>query len=131
MGRDSISQLLLRFSLPATIAMAVMASYNIIDTMFVSRLGSEAIAALSVSFPIQMIIGALGIGTGIGAASLISRSLGRAGTKKHPGPLGRSFSVSRRWDWVTIPGLIFLHPLLLAIRATPDILRPGLRSICR
>ena len=123
MGRDSISQLLLRFSLPATIAMAVMASYNIIDTMFVSRLGSEAIAALSVSFPIQMIIGALGIGTGIGAASLISRSLGAGRHEEASRAVGQVFFLSLAVGIaVTIPGLIFLHPLLLAFGATPDIL---------
>ena len=55
MGKDSINKLLLNMSLPATLAMAVMASYNIVDTFFVSRLGSEAIAALSVCFPIQML----------------------------------------------------------------------------
>ena len=42
MGNDSINKLLLNMSLPATLAMAVMASYNIVDTFFVSCLGSQA-----------------------------------------------------------------------------------------
>lgn len=123
MGRDSISRLLLRFSLPATIAMAVMASYNIIDTIFVGRLGSEAIAALSVAFPIQMIIGALGIGTGVGTASLISRSLGAGRRADASIAAGQVFFLALLLGMaVTVPGLLFLRPLLLAFGATPEIL---------
>ena len=51
MGEENITKLIIRFSLPATIGMLVMATYNIVDTIFVGRLGSEAIAALSVAFP--------------------------------------------------------------------------------
>ncbi|MEW5784148.1 MAG: MATE family efflux transporter [Bacillota bacterium] len=123
MGRDSISRLLLRFSLPATIAMAVMASYNIIDTIFVGRLGSEAIAALSVSFPIQMIIGALGVGTGVGASSLISRSLGAGNREDAAVAAGQVFFLALVLGVaVTVPGLLFLRPLLLLFGATPGIL---------
>lgn len=123
MGEDSISRLLLRFSLPATIAMAVMASYNIVDTIFVGRLGSKAIAALSISFPIQMIIGALGIGTGIGAASLISRSLGADRHEEASLAAGQIFFLSLALGiGVTVPGLLFLRPLLLAFGATLEII---------
>src|SRR5690554_3982953 len=76
MGEEKIPTLLLRFSLPATLAMIVMASYNIVDAVFVGWVGSDSLAALSVAFPIQMLLGAIAIGTGVGAASLISRSLG-------------------------------------------------------
>ena len=67
LGEEKIIRLLLRFSLPATLAMAVNASYNIVDTIFVGRLGADAIAALSICYPVQMLLGAIAIGTGIGA----------------------------------------------------------------
>jgi len=54
----------------------VASSYNIVDSIFVGRLGPEALAALAVSFPVMMIFMAIAMGTGLGAASLISRRLG-------------------------------------------------------
>ncbi len=82
MGRGSIWRLLLRFSGPAIVAMLVHSSYNIVDAIFVGRLGTEALAALTVAFPLMMIFMAIGMGTGVGAASLISR---RLGAKDHEG----------------------------------------------
>ncbi len=55
--KGNISKVLLRFSAPATVAMAVGALYNIVDTIFVGRgVGPLAIAALSIALPIQMVI---------------------------------------------------------------------------
>ena len=123
MGTESISRLLLRFSLPSTIAMLVNASYNIIDTIFVGRLGSDAIAALSVCFPIQMLLGGLAIGTGIGAASLISRSLGAGKRHEAATAAGQVFLLALVFGLLTfLGGFFYLRPLLLIFGATPDIL---------
>jgi len=76
MGRDSIWKLLLRFSGPSIISMLVTSSYNIVDTIFVGRLGPEAIAALTIVWPLMMIFIAISMGTGVGAASSVARRLG-------------------------------------------------------
>ena len=76
MGQGSIWKLLLRFSGPAIISMMVTSSYNIVDTIFVGRLGPQALAALALAFPLMMIFMSISIGTGTGAASLISRRFG-------------------------------------------------------
>jgi len=76
MGRAPIWGLLLRFSGPAIVSMVVAGSYNIVDAIFVGRLGSEALAALVVAFPLMMLFMGISMGTGVGAASLISRRLG-------------------------------------------------------
>jgi len=76
MGRAPIWKLLVRFSGPAIISMVVTSSYNIVDAIYVGRLGSEALAALAVAFPLMLVFMAIGAGTGMGSASLISRSLG-------------------------------------------------------
>jgi putative MATE family efflux protein len=81
MGKDSIWRLLFRFSGPAIISMTVASTYNVADAIFVGRLGSDALAAMSVTYPLLLSFLALAAGTGIGATSLISRSLG-AGEKK-------------------------------------------------
>ena len=76
MGQASVWRLLLRFSGPTIISMMVASSYNIVDAIFVGRLGTEALAALAIVFPLMMILHAIAAGTGAGAASLISRRLG-------------------------------------------------------
>ncbi len=76
MGHAPINSLLLRFTGPSIVMMLVMGSYNVVDAIFVGRLGSEAIAALTVSFPFMMLFVAVGVGTGVGATSVISRYLG-------------------------------------------------------
>lgn len=122
MGKDSISALLIRFSVPATTGMLVMATYGIVDTIFVGMLGSEAIAALSVAFPFQMLLGALGIGTGVGASSLISRSLGSGDTSTARSAIGQVISLSLLYGLiVALAGFLILDPLLKLFGATPEI----------
>ena len=76
MGQESVWRLLVRFSAPTVIAMIVASSYNIVDAIFIGRLGPEALAALTISFPLMMIMMAISAGTGAGSTSVISRRLG-------------------------------------------------------
>ncbi len=77
LGTEPIGRLLFRLSLPSTIGMIVMASYNIVDTIFIGRgVGPIGIAAVAICFPVQMIASALAVMAGAGGASIISRSLG-------------------------------------------------------
>ncbi len=123
MGKESINKLLLRFSLPATLAMIVMASYNLADAYFVGRLGSDALAALSIAFPVQMVFGALGIGTGVGAASLISRSLGAEKTEDAVTAAGQLFLIALVLGLASVlVAFFFLEPILIVFGATPEII---------
>jgi putative MATE family efflux protein len=81
MGREKISKLLLRFSGPAILAAETSAFYNLFDAIWCGRLGAESVAALSVAHPLMHVYTAIGSGIGVGAASLIARSLG-AGRKE-------------------------------------------------
>jgi putative MATE family efflux protein len=81
MAEQSIWRLLFRFSIPSIISMMVASSYNVIDAIFIGRLGPEPLAALAIVFPLMMIIHAIAAGTGVGAASLISRCLGAKDTE--------------------------------------------------
>ncbi len=76
MGQGRIASLLLRFSGPAVISNLVQASYNIVDTVFVSRLGLAPLAAMAIAYPLMIIYTAFGQAIGTGAASIISRRLG-------------------------------------------------------
>jgi len=76
MGTEPVVQLLLRLSIPSIIGMSVQSLYNIIDSIYIGRLSTEALSALSLAFPIQMVLIAVAVGTGVGTSSLISRLLG-------------------------------------------------------
>lgn len=76
MGVMPINQLLISMSLPMMLSMLVQALYNIVDSIFVSRIDENALTAVSLAFPIQTLMIALGSGTGVGINALLSRSLG-------------------------------------------------------
>ena len=71
-----ISKLLLTMSVPMMISMLVQALYNIVDSMFVAKLSESALTAVSLAFPVQNLMIAVGTGTGVGINALVSRSLG-------------------------------------------------------
>ncbi|MGM0499307.1 MAG: MATE family efflux transporter [Bacillota bacterium] len=77
MGEEPIVKLLFKLSAPAIAGMLIQAMYNIVDSIYVGRLSTDALSALSISFPVQMFLIAVGVGTGVGTSSLISRLLGQ------------------------------------------------------
>lgn len=76
MGVMPINKLLLSMSLPMMASMLVQALYNIVDSMFVAQLSENALTAVSLAFPAQNLMIAIGTGTGVGMNALVSRSLG-------------------------------------------------------
>ncbi|MDY6045138.1 MAG: MATE family efflux transporter [Peptoniphilus sp.] len=76
MGYERIPKLLMKMSLPIALSMLVQALYNIVDSIWVSRIGEDALAAVSMAFPIQMLINAFSVGVGVGMNALLSRYLG-------------------------------------------------------
>lgn len=73
---ENIDKALFKLGIPMAISLLVAALYNVVDTYFVSSLGKEAVAAVSVAFPIQLIFLGIGLTFGAGAGSYISRLLG-------------------------------------------------------
>ena len=73
---ENIDKALFKLGMPMVISLLVAALYNVVDTYFVSGLGKEAVAAVSVAFPIQLIFLGIGLTFGAGAGSYISRLLG-------------------------------------------------------
>ena len=76
MATEPVNKLLLTMSLPLMISMATEALYNVVDTLFVSRIGEHAITALSLAFPVQLLVVSITVGTGVGVGALLSRLLG-------------------------------------------------------
>ena len=80
MAAMPIPKLMLVMGLPMIISMVLQALYNIVDSAFVANMsayGEEALNALTLAFPVQMLMVAMGVGTGVGAGALLSKSLGQ------------------------------------------------------
>ena len=82
MGTMPVNRLLLSLSLPMMGSMLVQALYNVVDSIFVSRISEGALTAVSLAFPVQTLMIALGVGTGVGVNALLSRSLGEKNQEK-------------------------------------------------
>ncbi|SFC86530.1 MATE family efflux transporter [Butyrivibrio sp. YAB3001] len=76
MGVMPIKQLIISMSLPMMISMLVQALYNVVDSIFVAKISENALTAVTLAFPMQNLMIALGSGTGVGINALLSRSLG-------------------------------------------------------
>lgn len=76
MGTMPVNRLLISMSFPMIISMLVQALYNVVDSIFVSQISENALTAVSLAFPIQNLMIAVGVGTGVGINALLSRSLG-------------------------------------------------------
>lgn len=78
-------QLLLKMGIPMIFSMLLQAMYNIVDSAFVSNMkqnGEDALNALTLAFPLQMLMVAVSIGTGVGVNALVSKSLGQGNKEK-------------------------------------------------
>lgn len=82
MGVMPIPKLLINISLPMMASMLVQALYNIVDSIFVGMISEDALSAVSYAFPIQNLMIALSVGTGVGVNALVSRHLGEKDFKK-------------------------------------------------
>lgn len=91
MGTEPVPKIMFTMGLPIILSMVLQACYNIVDSMFVARMpdtegivhaGEYAVNALTLAFPVQMLIVAFGIGTGVGVNTLLAKSLGQGDRKK-------------------------------------------------
>ena len=81
MGTMPENKLLLSMAVPMMLSMMVQALYNVVDSIFVSRISEDALTAVSLAFPVQNLLIALGVGTGVGINALLSKSLGEKNQK--------------------------------------------------
>ena len=82
LGTMPIGRLLVSMSVPMMISMLIQALYNVVDSIFVARLREHALTAVSLAFPLQNIMFALAVGTGVGVNALVSRSLGEGNLRR-------------------------------------------------
>lgn len=102
MGTAKVGPLLFSMALPAMVSMLINALYNIVDSIFVARYATDALTATSLVFPLQQLVIAVAVGTGVGVNSLIARRLGEKRTEdaNHSAEHGLMLSV--------VSGLVFI-----------------------
>ena len=124
LGTAPLASLLVKLSLPGMAATIAISLYNIVDTFWVSRLGYEAIAALTIVFPYQILTMAVGLGTGTGIGALVSRYFGEKNIKATNLAAGQVFFLSIFWGMVFLmPAILFPDKILVAFGATEDIMK--------
>jgi putative MATE family efflux protein len=84
MGTEKVNILMLKMGLPMILSMVLQAFYNIVDSYFVAQMpnGETGVTALTLAFPVQLLMIAIGVGTGVGINALLSRSLGAGEREK-------------------------------------------------
>ncbi len=96
MANEPVPRLMVGVGLPIVISMVLQAVYNIVDSAFLSNMeeaGEQALTALGLAFPIQLLIVAFGVGTGVGANALISKCLGSSDREEASRAAGNSLTL--------------------------------------
>lgn len=123
LGSAPVWRALLAMGLPTMIGMMINALYNLVDAYFVGGLGTSQMGAISVAFPIGQVVVGLGLLFGNGAASYISRLLGRGDRKTADQAASTAlYSSIAVGALLILCTVVFLHPLLKMLGATESIL---------
>ena len=126
MGTMPINKLLISMALPMMISMLVQAMYNIVDSMYVSRISEDALTAVSLAFPIQQLMIALGAGMGVGVNAVLSKALGEKDFEKanKAAENGIFLSVISFVVFFFV-GLFAVDPFYMSQTTDPEILQAG------
>ena len=126
MGVMPVGKLILSMAWPAMISMMTQALYNVVDSFFVSRIGTEALAAVTYVFPFQFMMISVAVGTGVGINSLISRRLGAKNFEEADMAASHGYRLSF-FSWIPflITGLFLSGPLMRIMTDTPFIIESG------
>ena len=123
LGSTSIPKALLAMGIPTMVGMLVNAFYNLVDAYFVGGLGESQMGAISVVYPLGQVVVGLGLLFGNGAASYISRLLGR-GDRENADKVASTalYSSVSVGAVIILISMVFLHPILKLLGATDSIL---------
>lgn len=126
MGVMPVKKLIVTMSLPMMVSMLVQALYNVVDSIFVSRISEETLTAVTLAFPMQNLMIALASGTGVGINALLSRSLGekkydRANSAANMG----LFLTLVSYVILLVVGIFYTGPFIESQTSNPEIARLG------
>ena len=123
LSKGSIVKHIINLSLPMMVAFLFHIGFNIVDTIFIGRVSTDALAAISLTFPVIFFIIAIASGVGIGATSLIARLLGAKKIKEAENTAMHSLILSLIITvCVSILGIVFAKPLFSYLGADENIM---------
>ncbi len=121
--QGSVTRALLRLAGPMTVGIFSVFLFNLVDTLFVARLGTEQLAAMSFTFPVAMVLMGVSFALSTGTASVVSRAIGRGDEAMVKRLASDSLTLSfLTVTLVTIVGMLTIDPLFKAMGAGPQIL---------
>ena len=124
LGTEKIGKLLMRYAIPAIIAMTASSVYNMVDSIFIGHgVGPLAIAGLAITFPFMNLAAAFGSLVGVGASTLVAIKLGQKDKDGAVHVLGNVVMLNGIIGLIFMTvALLFLDPILLFFGASPDTL---------
>ncbi|MGL5440202.1 MAG: MATE family efflux transporter [Filifactoraceae bacterium] len=126
MGTSPLLPLVASMALPATFSMLIQALYNIVDSMYVAQIGEQALTAVSLALPLQSLVFAVSVGTGIGINSFISRSLGAKLNQDANNAADHGFFLGICSGIIfALIGFFFSKPFISAFTSDPQIIAMG------
>ena len=126
MGTWPIGKLLINMALPLVISMLVQALYNVVDSIYVSRISESAVTALSLAFPVQNLLIGCATGVGVGVNSLLSKSLGERNHERANRTAGNGFLLSAIFSALFVVfGLFFAKPFFATQTSVEETLQGG------
>ncbi|EHS55532.1 integral membrane protein [Paenibacillus sp. Aloe-11] len=124
---EPVLKLILKLAPPVMLALLIQSLYNIVDSWFVSRYSEHGLTALSLIFPIQLLMIALATGSGVGTNALISRFLGANDKQSAQNTAFNGLLLAVvNWILFMLAGLLLLRPYFEMSTSTPDVLVYGL-----
>ncbi len=126
LGTERLTRLFPRLSAPSMISMLAMSLYMLVDTLWLGRVGYEAIAAITITFPFYIVIFAIGLGSGIGANALASRRFGERDVEATNQVAGQVFPLTAIFGIIfIIPSVLLARPLATLLGAPPEVIGPA------
>ena len=119
-GKERIGKILLKIAPPVMLAQLIQALYNIVDSFFVGRYADEALTALTVIFPVQLIIVAFAVGTGVGVNTYMARKYaqGKEEDARYTAGTGTVLAIIT-WAVFSVISFLVMRPYVMASAKSP------------
>ncbi|MFQ6792354.1 MAG: MATE family efflux transporter [Thomasclavelia sp.] len=114
MGTEKISKLVLKTGLPLMFSLLISSMYNFVDSIFVSHVSENALTAVSLSSPVQVLVSAFGCGIAVGLNAAVSKALGQKNQTKVKNATSASFCLGiLAWIIIAVLAILFIKPYFI------------------
>ncbi len=128
MGTMPMTKLILTMSLPAMFSMTIMAMYNVVDSIFISKYDMDGFTAVSLAYPLQLLLIAASVGTAVGVNSLVSRKLGERDFEMADSAATHGLVLcSFTYAVFLLMGLFAVRPYMRLFSGNPNVIEAGVQ----